>query len=300
MTVATRLGAPPTVATLAAETLADLPELTDRLVRRALELEEPYRWVPIEEFTRRAASNLGRTLEDLAQGRPISVDSQRATARRRAEDGVPLASVLHAFRLGFTVLWEAMVDRARASGEDAMRALLEGTSTLWDIIDTHSDVVTVEYQTALSEFARLDEDQRRLLVDALFDGRLAEWQSLRGSPRDLGLPGRGPYLAVAAETPAPGREALPGIDQVLARHGFPSVWRLRADEQAGVVALTNRDAAAVAVRAMLGRLATGRVGVSSEYQETTGTARALASAALGRACLRPGTAGVANADEDVV
>ncbi|MGH9087022.1 MAG: PucR family transcriptional regulator [Acidimicrobiales bacterium] len=291
----------PTVATLAAETLADLPRLTERLVRRAVEVEEPYRSIPIEEFSWRASENLRRALTDLAEQRPITVESQRRTARRRAEEGVPLASVLHAFRLGFTVIWEAMMDRARASGDEAMRALLDGTSVVWSVIDTHSDVVTVEYQATLAELARRDEQRRRLLVDALFDGRLAEWQSLHGSTRELGLPSRGPYLAVAAETTEPGTEALPGIERELARHGFPSVWRLRSDEQAGVVALGRRGPGAVAaLRELLGRRATARVGVSGEFQDTSETARALGSATLGRACLRPGEVGVAMADEDVL
>lgn len=291
----------PTVAALAAETLADLPQLTERLVRRALELEEPYRAIPREEFSWRASENLRRTLSDLAEQRPISVEAQRLTARSRAEAGVPLASVLHAFRLGFTVIWEAMLDRARLAGDEAMRALLDGTSVLWTIIDTHSDVVTVEYQATLAELARRDEQRRRLLVDALFDGRLTEWQSLHGSPRDLGLPARGPYLAVTAETPAPGAEALPGVDRVLARHGFSSVWRLRSDEQAGVVALGNGGRAVVgSLREVLEGMATARVGLSGMFEDTTETARALASAALGRACLRPGSVGVAMADEDVL
>lgn len=289
------------MATLAAETLADLPHLTERLVRRALELEEPYRTIPVEEFTRRASENLRRALTDLAEQQPITVDSQRRTARQRAEDGVPLASVLHAFRLGFTVIWEAMMDRARVAGDESMRALLDGTSALWAIIDTHSDVVTVEYQATLTDFARRDEQRRRLLVDALFDGKLAEWQSLHGSPRDLGLPVRGPYLAVAAETPRPGQEALPGVERVLADRGLSSVWRLRSDEQTGIVALARRGPdAGPALREVLERLATGRVGLSNEYHDTTETPRALASAALGRACLRPGATGVATADEDVL
>lgn len=291
----------PTLAALASEVLGELPQLTERLVHRALELEEPYRAISREEFAERASENLRRTLTDLAERRPLSVDAQRRTAHERAQEGVPLASVLHAFRLGFTVLWEALMERAGASGDGATRALVDGASVLWSIIDTHSGVVTVEYQATLAELARRDEQRRRLLVDALFDGRLAEWQSLHGNPRDLGLPASGPYLAVAAETTEPGSEALPEVDRVLDRHGFPSVWRLRADEQTGVVALGLRSPGAVAaLRELLGQMATARVGVSGEFQDATDTARALGSASLGLACLRPGAVGVAMADEDVL
>jgi hypothetical protein len=81
---------------------------------------------------------------------------------------------------------------------------------------------------ALIESAWKDEQQRMLLLDALFEGRLAEWKMLGGSLPAIGLPERGPYLAVSAETPGAGTENLPGAGQFLRRRGVPSAWRLRA------------------------------------------------------------------------
>ncbi|MHB1585029.1 MAG: PucR family transcriptional regulator [Acidimicrobiales bacterium] len=293
--------ADPTVASLAADALAELPRLTDRLVQMIVDLEEPYDAIDTAELARSVSENLRRSLTSLAHQTPVHVDCQRETARRRAEEGVPLASVLHAFRLGFTVIWDALMERATAAGEAGMHALLEGTGDIWGLIDTDCDVVAVEYQAMQAELARRNDQRRRLLVDALFDGRLAEWQGLRGTPRELGLPDRGPYVAVAAETLEPGREALPGIEGLLAEHGHRSVWRLAADEQVGVVALAGAGQAAIGdLRSLLSGRATARVGLSGEYRDPRDTARSLASAALGRACLRAGTVGVAMADEDVL
>ncbi|MBO0713913.1 MAG: helix-turn-helix domain-containing protein [Acidimicrobiales bacterium] len=290
---------PPTVASLAAEALTDLPEMTERLLFLTLEVEEPYHRIDPDEFRQYARENLGRTLTDLSEGAPIGIESQRETARRRAEEGVPLASVLHAFRIGFSVIWEAMLRHAERFGEPGLRALLEGAGTLWAIIDRHSEVVTTEYGDALVDLARRDQERRLLLIDALFDGRLAEWHQLHGSLRDLGLPGRGMFVAVSAETPEPGADALAGVEGVLAREGWRSVWRLRADEQVGVVALGTKGSSA-ALRDVLSPMASGRVGLSSEYDDPVETPAALGSAALGRDCLPPGSAGITTAEENVV
>jgi hypothetical protein len=287
------------VASLAAEALTDLPEMTERLLSLTLEAEEPYHRIDPDEFRQYAGENLGRTLTDLSEGAPISIESQRETARRRAEEGVPLASVLHAFRIGFSVIWEAMLRHAERFGEPGLRAMLEGAGTLWAIIDRHSEVVTIEYGDALVDLARRDQQRRLLLIDALFDGRLAEWHQLHGSLRDLGLPGRGMFVAVSAETPQPGADALVGVEGVLAREGWRSVWRLRAGEQVGVVALGTKGSSP-ALRDVLAPMASGRVGMSSEYEDPVETPAALGSAALGRDCLPPGSVGVTTAEENVV
>ena len=287
------------VARLAAELIDELGPLTDQLVTMLRQADESYLAVDIEDLRRSVRGNLASFVGDLASQRSPSTSSSRDTARRRAEQGVPLGSLLHAYRLGFHVIWGALADRALRKGPEWLDGLVRGSATVWAWVDTSSEAVNAEYRDALVESARKDEQQRMLLLDALFEGRLGEWKMLGGSLPAIGLPERGPYLAVSAETAGAGTENLPGVGQFLRRRGVPSAWRLRADEQVGLVAISH-DRNALIIRDLLAEVATGRVGISPEYDDALDTGRGLGIAAVARRCLPPGSTGVASIDDDSV
>lgn len=289
----------PVVAQLAAELIDELGDLSEQLVAMLRQADEAYLAVEIDDLRRSVRANLASFVGDLASQRSPSTSSSRDTARRRADQGVPLGSVLHAYRLGFHVIWGALADRALRKGPEWLDGLVRGSATVWAWVDTSSEAVNAEYRDALIESARQDEQQRMLLLDALFEGRLGEWKMLGGSLPAVGLPERGHYLAVSAETPGAGLENLPGASQFLRRCGVPSAWRLRADEQVGLVAVS-RDRNALVVRDLLAQVATGRVGISPEYDDALETGRALGIAAVARRCLPPGSAGVVTIDDDSV
>jgi hypothetical protein len=199
----------PVVARLAAELTDELGALTEQLVTMLRQADQAYLAVDIEDLRRSVRENLASFVGDLASQRSPGTSSSRDTARRRADQGVPLGSVLHAYRLGFHVIWGALADRALRKGPEWLDGLVRGSATVWAWVDTSSEAVNAEYRDALIESARKDEQQRMLLLDALFEGRLAEWKMLGGSLPAIGLPERGPYLAVSAETPGAGIENLP-------------------------------------------------------------------------------------------
>ena len=289
----------PVVARLAAELTDELDALTDQLVSMLRQADQSYLAVDIEDLRRSVRDNLASFIGDLASQRSPSTSSSRDTARRRADQGVPLGSVLHAYRLGFHVIWGALADRALQKGPEWLDGLVRGSATVWAWVDISSEAVNAEYRDALIESARKDEQHRMLLLDALFEGRLGEWKMLGGSLPAIGLPERGPYLAVSAETPGAGIENLPGAGQFLRRRGVPSAWRLRAGEQVGLAAVTH-DRNAPVIRDLLAEVATGRVGISPGYHDALDTSRALAIAAVARRCLPPGSTGVASIDDDWV
>ncbi|MGH9075228.1 MAG: PucR family transcriptional regulator, partial [Acidimicrobiales bacterium] len=286
----------PIVASLAAELVDDLPAMTDRLVELIKATDADYAGLDLEDLTHKVWENLHSSLSDLAAERPVSTASARETARRRADQGVPLASVLHAFRLGFTVMWDAMVDRAPSHSPEGLRDLVGAASTVWAVVDTHSDVVTAEYREALIDLGRRDEQRRTLVLDALLEGRPGDWSMLNGSLRALGLPDHGPYVVVSAEAVGASAEPLPQAEQVLRRGGVQSAWRQRAGEQVGLVAAGARSPAPP-VSALLGSIATGRVGLSPEYDDAMDTARALPLATIARRSLPRGAVGVATLDD---
>ena len=289
----------PVVARLAAELVDELGDLTEQLLVMIRQADESYLAVETDDLRRAVRANLASFVGDLASQRSPSTSSSRDTAQRRAGQGVPLGSVLHAYRLGFHVIWGALADRALRKGPEWLDGLVRGSATVWAWVDTSSEAVNAGYRDALIESAREDEQRRMLLLDTLFGGRPGEWKMLGGSMPAIGLPERARYLAVSAETPGTGIENLPAPGQFLRRSGVPSAWRLRADEQVGVVAVS-QDRTARAVRELLARVATGRVGMSPEYDDALDTDRALGIAAVARRCLPPGSIGVATIDDDSV
>ena len=70
--------------------------------------------VSVEDL-RDPLSNLESMAAQLTTDQPPDLSAPRTTGRRRAEQGTPLADILHAYRIGFTELWEAIVEEARRS-----------------------------------------------------------------------------------------------------------------------------------------------------------------------------------------
>jgi hypothetical protein len=90
--------------------------LVDRVVQRLLAEIEFYRdreVVSLQDLRDSVASNLESMVAQLTTDRPPDLSAPRETGRRRAEQGTPLADILHAYRIGFTELWEAIVEEAR-------------------------------------------------------------------------------------------------------------------------------------------------------------------------------------------
>ncbi|MFI6498876.1 PucR family transcriptional regulator [Nonomuraea typhae] len=270
----------PLIARLAAELLQDVPGLTDRMFAAIVAEDETYAALPperlaeVREYNRR---NLVEHLLDLAEQRPANAEVSRETARRRAEQGLPLGALLHAYRIGFRIIWESLVERAMADPGYPVETLATSMTTIWTLIDGYSVAVTASYHEAMVELARQDERERQVLLDALIEGRVTDWSVLGGSAHALGLPARGPYVCVVADPSVP-----------LASAGLRGAWRLRADEQVGIVA----DSGSV-LTALAGR---GRIGVSTPYERLPQTAAAFRLAQLVWASLPPGSREVATVD----
>lgn len=117
----------------------------------------------IEEVARR---NLGLFFRSLVDDRPLS-DAEltpfRESARQRAAEGLPLEDLLHAYRLGGRLGWEALV--AVAEGDEPA-LLLPSVARLMEYIDRVSDAVTATYH---DERRHLVSDEERR-VHELFDG----------------------------------------------------------------------------------------------------------------------------------
>ena len=169
---------------------------------------------------------------------------------------MPLESVLHAYRVGFRIIWEALVGEARARGGEGLEPLVDAAGEVWELVDVFSSTVADSYRVTEAEFARRDDRRRDALVDALLEGRGTERAVAADAAAALDLPEHGRYAVVVLG----GEDLAPSIGTSLRARGLRCAWRTRTDREIGLVALGAQEPAdLVAVLEGLGGL---RAGVS--------------------------------------
>jgi hypothetical protein len=282
-------GAPGFVAdrtrTLAVAWLDRVPVLTERLMT-AIFTDNPewtdYRPVPREDLRDGCARYLTRVLEILsgAVAGPDGDDVAADIGRHRAEQGVPLEGMLRTFRLGGRIVWEALLDQAKAEHVPPAD-VLEAATSMWIVIDGLSSTLSTSYRNTELMRLRRDDERRQALVEDLLRGRGRDATFAQRSANELGLPVSGDYLVIVAELRSDGTAALAAPEATLAVAGVKSVWRMYADTFVGLVALEHHTAPVVLDR--LRPLTRGRVGMSPAVRglPDVGLAHQLALTALG-------------------
>ncbi|MEU9117489.1 helix-turn-helix domain-containing protein [Streptomyces sp. NPDC048483] len=288
---------PAEIAPIAASLRSRAPELGIRMARR-IRAEVTYYdnedHVPFAELSASCQRNAELVFAHLASDLGGDMTPALDTGRERARRGDPLADLLHAYRVGSEFLWSELSAKARFA---------EGITTdtfvslaAWWVCEGLAAAASNAYREETSEQVLQRERERSAMVEALFTGMLTDRTTLWGAADMLGLPTGGPYVVVAAEVPAPGREALPGIEARLLAEQLRSAWRLLPDLQVGVVAVQHPGAEEMTLR-VLGRSPACRVGVSPSYRALQDTPRALRLARVALAGLRGRAAGVARFDD---
>jgi PucR C-terminal helix-turn-helix domain/GGDEF-like domain len=277
-----RVALAPEISAIAGSVRTRLPDLVDRVVQRILVEIEFYRdreVVSLQDLRESVGGNLESMVAELTTDRPPDLSAPRATGRRRAEQGTPLADILHAYRIGFTEFWEAIVEESRRSGRAPPDTLVDAASGVWWLIGEYTQELTVAYREAAAELLLVGARERSALVEALFTGGTPDRDTLWEAAKLLRLPWEGVFVVVAAEAPALAQEGLPDVEALLAARGIGSAWRLHPDIQTGVVSLRRDNALPV----LLGLLEGGvraRAGVSPIYHALGDTPRALHYARL--------------------
>jgi hypothetical protein len=223
------------------------------------------------------AANIRAIFGAIAADTDFNVTVATQTGVERARDGVPLPSVMEAYRVGFRRAWEAIADEAAARPQlngDALRTL---TAKLLTAQDLFTGAMAAGYRQEQSSRVAGDEMQRALLIDALIHGRRLERCSLWEAADYLRMPTAGPFVVIAADADWSGVGALPDIEAKLRRLDVSSAWRGLADVQVGIVHVKT-DHQLAAMLALVSRVAVGRVGVSARFGDLRDTARALRQA----------------------
>ncbi|WP_415956583.1 PucR family transcriptional regulator [Streptomyces sp. 021-4] len=300
--------------------VASLPVLTDRLVEALYEQEPGYRaaidsdraevWQEVHHSLRH---NVGSLIQP-REFRDAAHRTSRWIGEIRAEQGVPLDAVLHAFRMGGAMVWQDLVDETARRDPDDVRLLVHVAADVWNFVDEHCGIVADAYRQAERRLSWRRENQQRLMVAALLDGT-ARIADVGEAAAMLGLPEQGRYAVLAvASTPggpqqqAPARPPLnlpaalsPGEGLSTAPAPAP-LWHTGPDAAFAILRLTGGpgdpgDPGELhAIAAALDAPAGTRAGIGSAVEglAALGDARRLAETAL-RAC--PASGGTVVLDE---
>lgn len=215
-----------------------------------------------------------------------SLEAPRIAGRVKAEHGIPMASLLHAYRLAGLHLWDSMM--AWATTPERSDALLSASSGFWGIIDRYSNAAAETYRDVVEERERKTQQSKNVLLLGILEGDFTG--DVARAVRSLGLVDRGSYVVLAVETRDSGEDPLSELTAHLRASGVSSAWVPWKGEHLGLLAHpTGTDTAS------LGTLLTGargRIGASLPFIPLDHAPSAVTQALLALRCVTPGTAGV--------
>ncbi|MFF7648151.1 helix-turn-helix domain-containing protein [Streptomyces canus] len=276
-----------------------LPELGEQIAERIRSDVPAYAdesLIPFESLRGSSTDNAELVLRQWRRAGTPDPGPARETGRIRAVQGVPLADILHAYRIGFEFLWSEILSEVRAHPEVPDAQLVDRSAEIWQLFGLFAEAVAASHRETTAELAVQRGARRSALVEALFTGVIADRTTLWDAARELGLPERGPYAVVAAAADSPGEEPLPGVEISLRQARLPSAWRLLPDQQIGLIALATPEAEVSCLRIL--RRAGARVGVSPGFPSLRDTPQALRFARLALAGLPGDGPGVARFDDN--
>jgi hypothetical protein len=163
------------VTTIIAAFLERLDEVVDRCVNAISETVPSYgrRGDLLMEDVRDAVrGNVATLSQVLSQGRDVRKEELEAIERvgaRRAEAGIPLDDVLHAYRTVSRVCWDILAEECRAYEGDALDAAIQLAQAVLRYTDEISTSVAEAYARAQRAIVREQEGARReFLADLLY------------------------------------------------------------------------------------------------------------------------------------
>jgi PucR C-terminal helix-turn-helix domain len=270
-------------ASIVAAAKTSLPDLVERVAHR-IRTEIPCYAaedvVAPADLRASVSANVDYILDSLTGRARANLGAPDATGRTRAAQGVPLAEMLTAYRVGVAELWSALVTAARELPGVPADDVIELAGAVFAAQNTYSDAALAAYRDEAREILRTQERERAALVEVILAGAAAKgtlWEAANA----LRLPLDGAFLVIAAET-QPGHDPIPRAESALAVIDVRSVWRLDAEVSLGVLSLPDRSRNGT-VLTVLDKHATHRIGASPIFGELhqAGWALQLARLALG-------------------
>ena len=176
------------VASLVAQIEDELEAVVDTIGDRIRAEIPDFRRLPKATLAVAVRGNVSRALaalRDLRDPTPEELALAAEVGRERAEQGLTVDAVLHAYRISITGVWSRFGDHARAQGAD-VATVLAFSETLWRWADAVMDVVGAAHKEVELEQAREEQQRRDAFVFALLTGTL-DPDELRRESATFGL-----------------------------------------------------------------------------------------------------------------
>jgi PucR C-terminal helix-turn-helix domain len=193
------------VGQLVAAIEAELDTLVDGIGERIRRDIPDFRRLPAETLANAVRGNVGRALTSLRELRPPSaaeLEGAAAVGRERAEQGLAIDAVLHAYRISIGAVWSRFGELARERGAD-VSSVLAFSETLWLWADSVMDVVASAHREVELELAREEQQRRDAFVLALLTGTI-DPAELRRECAAYGIDPEREYIPFRARSAAPG------------------------------------------------------------------------------------------------
>jgi hypothetical protein len=165
---------PEAVGQLVAQIEAELDGLVDAIVKRIRAEVPDFRRLPASTLAIAVRGNVTRALSALRDLRPPTPDElERAAAvgRERAEQGLTVDAVLHAYRISISAVWSRFGELARERGAN-VASVLAFSETLWLWGDAVMEVVGNAHRKVELQLAREEQQRRDAFVLAVLLGTI--------------------------------------------------------------------------------------------------------------------------------
>ncbi|RFU86515.1 PucR family transcriptional regulator [Streptomyces triticagri] len=276
--------------------LEGLPDLVDEYLRRLAAHSPTYaRVIPHDQHWQEAQEAMRIGIEAIRAPRASprrDLEHAEQLGRRRAQQGLPLDLLVHAYRQAGQLVWERLVEESSSRRPERLAVLMLSATMVWRAVDEQADTVSEAYRSTELELRRRTDERLKALLDALLDGDRSPGLTSRAAA-GLDLPEQGRYAVVALRVER--RDGREPFHRLVQGSGVRCVWRMRADYELGVASLA-ADTGLDALAELLGSAAPGPGGVSPVVAGLAelGRARRLAELAL-RTC-PPDASGIVRLD----
>ncbi|MET7388655.1 PucR family transcriptional regulator [Streptomyces sp. NPDC005529] len=283
--------------------LERLPELVDEHIRQLTEYSPVYGQVlPQDQQWREAETAMRIGIQAISAPRDSPRrDLQHAeeAGRRRAQQGLPLELLVHAYRSAGYLVWDALMESAAGREPERLAVLMRCATMVWSAVDVQAATASESYLATERELRRRTDERLQALLDALLEGQEAPGLAARAAA-GLDLPEHGPYAVVVLRTERhdtrDGRDGRDGCVRPMLGAGLRFIWRMRADCEIGVVALDPGQGLDAVARLLDGRRS-GPGGISPVVSGLGELGRARRWAELALRTCPPDATGVVRLDQ---
>lgn len=189
--------------------VARLDEVADRCLEAIWDTVPSYKRSgdPLRQDVRDAVrANVEALVEVLAENRELrreELSRIEAVGARRAQAGIPLDDVLHAYRTVSRVCWDILAEECRASEQDALEAAIQLAQAVLRYTDQISSSVAEAYAHAQRVIVREQEGARREFLADLLYGTDASPEDILQRAHAFGYDLSLSYIALVGCGPGP-------------------------------------------------------------------------------------------------